>query len=228
MYSRAKCPGIWRGSRGWLGYHVLWIIHIGLRATMDAHKGLLALVAAFFVVLLCACSASTPESDNGFPMSDMSGYTGLEDYDGELQFYDLTVKDIERLMEDGESFAFIAAFSNCPWCNMCIAQLNDAALAEDMQVGYLDTRLNPKWESNIDIDDYDTFVRLFGDYLRDDDQGIRHLYTPHVFFIKDGQVVAEHSSIVKGANDPTKPLTEEQSQELVALYRDGFAKTKEP
>lgn len=180
------------------------------------------------MALLCACSAQqeTPKSENGFPMSDMSGYASLEGYDAELQFYDLTVKDIESLMEDGESFAFIAAFAKCPWCNLCIAQLNDAALAEGMQVGYLNTRLDPSWTSNSDIDDYDAFVELFGDYLREDEDGNLHLYTPHVFFIKDGKVVGEHYGTFDEVEDPSQALTEEQSQALVKIYQEGLASTK--
>lgn len=193
---------------------------------LNTRKKLLALAAtlALALALLCACSPqeAASESDNGFPMSDMSGYDALEGYDADLQFYDLTVKDIEQLMADGESFAFIAAFANCPWCNLCIAQLNDVALEEGVQVGYLDTRLDPSWKSNIDIDDYDTFVKLFGDYLQEDDEGIPHLYTPHVFFIKDGAVAFEHSGTVDGADDPSQPLDEAQVKELEAQYREGF------
>lgn len=194
---------------------------------MKPYRKLAAFAAVLVVALLCAC-ASKPDparTIDGYPASDLSGYAGLEGYEGELVFYDLTVKDIQQRMENGDSFAFIAAFSGCPWCNLCIAQLNDAALAEDMHVGYLNTRLDPSWTSNIDIDDYDIFVELFGDYLREDDDGILHLYTPHVFFIKDGQVVAEHSSTVEGA-DPSQGLTEEQSQELIGIYREGFQSIK--
>ena len=195
---------------------------------MSVCRKLFALVAMLALVLLCACSTqeAAPKSGNGFPMSDMSGYAALEGYDGELQFYDLTVKDIEQLMADGESFAFIAAFANCPWCNQCIVQLNDIAIAEGVQVGYLNTRLDPSWKSNIDIDDYDTFVELFGDYLKEDEDGILHLYTPHTFFIKDGAVVYEHSGSVEGATDPSQPLSEEQVRELEAKFREGFAKIK--
>lgn len=189
---------------------------------------------ALTVALLCACSSggTTPAgsdagaaaamSENGFPMSDMSGYPAFEGYQGDYAFYDLTVADIQQLMDNGETFCFIAAFSGCPWCNLVITHLNEAALAEGVQVGYLNTRLNPEWQSNIDIDDYDVFVELFGDYLREDDDGILHLYTPHVFFVREGQVVYEHSSVVDGA-DPEAGLTDEQAQELVEIYREGFA-----
>ena len=181
-------------------------------------------LAVLAMVLLAACTAKPDPARtyDGYPVSDLSGYEGLEGYDGDLMFYDLTVKDIQERMANGDSFAFIAAFANCPWCNLCIAQLNDAALAEGVHVGYLNTRSNPNWTSNIDIDDYDIFVELFGDYLREDDNGILHLYTPHVFVIKDGQVVAEYSGTVDGA-DPSQPLSEEQSQELVETYRGMLA-----
>lgn len=193
-------------------------------------------IAMACTLLLCACACTAAQStaapkpaatsENGFPMSDMSGYAALEGYASDLQFYDLTVKDIERLMADGKSFAFVAAFASCPWCNLCITQLNDAALAEGVQVGYLNTRLNSDWKSNIDIDDYDTFVALFGNYLKADENGIPHLYTPHVFVVKDGVVAGEHEGGLGGEDNPSQPLTEEQSQALVKLYRDELAKIR--
>ena len=170
--------------------------------------------------LICSRRCYDIATRHGKPVIVMEPVKG-----GKLANPPQPVKDIQQRMENGDSFAFIAAFSGCPWCNLCIAQLNDAALAEDMHVGYLNTRLDPNWTSNIDIDDYDIFVELFGDYLREDDDGILHLYTPHVFFIKDGQVVAEHSSTVEGA-DPSQGLTEEQSQELIGIYREGFQSIK--
>ena len=207
---------------------------------VNVFKKLPAIAAAILLGVLCACASPAPSpegsavdsgssapqpaamSENGFPMSDLSGYPAFEGYEGEYVFYDLTVADIQQLMDNGETFCFIAAFSRCPWCNLVITHLNETALAEGVQVGYLNTRLNPEWSSNIDIDDYDVFVELFGDYLREDDEGILHLYTPHVFFIKEGQVVYERSSVVDGA-DPEAGLTDEQAQELVDDYREGFA-----
>ena len=201
---------------------------------MAVRKMLVALTATLMIALLCACSIPgspqkpAAQSENGFPMSDMSGYPAFDGYKGETVFYDLTVKDIEQLMADGESFSFIAAFASCPWCNLCIVQLNETALAEGAQVGYLNTRLNPNWKSNIDIDDYDVFVELFGDYLSEDADGIPHLYTPHVFFIKGGEVVSQHSGTVDDVGSPAKPLTVEQLQELDELYSKGFAAIKAP
>ena len=56
--------------------------------------------------------------------------------------------------------------------------------------------------------DYDVVVNLFGQYLQYDDNGKKHLYTPHVFFIKDGDVVYE----VEGVNE-----------QLKENYEKGFA-----
>ena len=60
----------------------------------------------------------------------------------------------------------------------------------------------------MDMKDYDVVVNLFGQYLQYDDDGKKHLYTPHVFFIKDGDVVYE----VEGLNE-----------QLKENYEKGFA-----
>ena len=86
--------------------------------------------------------------------------------------------------------------------------LNDVAKENHAEVAYINTRKNAAWQSNMDMKDYDVVVNLFGQYLQYDDDGKKHLYTPHVFFIKDGDVVYE----VEGLNE-----------QLKENYEKGFA-----
>jgi hypothetical protein len=95
-----------------------------------------------------------------------------------------------------------------------------------MKVGYVDTRRDPSWSSNIDIDDYDLFVEKFSDYLDYDDNGIKHLYTPHVFFIKNGETVFEHSGTVEGHAAHERSMEEAEIQQLKEIYRQGFEAMK--
>ena len=101
--------------------------------------------------------------------------------------------------------------------SICLEFYNDADDREIIEI--VMESLRAKAKTAMDIDDYDTFVELFGDYLREDDDGILHLYTPHVFVVVDGQVVAERSGSVEGA-DPSIGLTDEQAEQLVAEYRE--------
>ena len=91
-------------------------------------------------------------------------------------------------------------FAKCPSCNEALPVLNDVAKEYHAEVGYINTRKDASWQSNMDMKDYDVVLELFGQYLQYDDDGKKHLYTPHVFFIKDGDVVYE----VEGVNEQLK------------------------
>ncbi len=174
-------------------------------------------------LLLCLCLTVTA-CGHSFPKSDMSGYEGFEDPDH--VFYDLSVRETYDLMQKGETFAVYFGFAQCPWCVAALPALNEEAKAAGLKIGYVDTRKDPAWQSNIDIDDYDLVVEMFGEYLEYDDNGIRHLYTPHVFFVKDGKTVYEHSGTVEGHVAYERAMSDEEVQLLHGSYRTGFDKMK--
>ena len=177
----------------------------------------------------CNDSGVVESVDNGSPFSgfadaDVSDYDGFKNYTRELRFKDVTVKDVDKAMKAGKSFVLYCGFKDCPWCNRVISLLNDSAIEYGTDIAYIDTRKDPSWSSNLDIDDYDVFVTYFGDYLDTDSDGKKHLYVPHVFFIKDGVVVAEHPGTVTGHENSGDELTEEQKKELKEIYSEGFKK----
>ena len=149
-----------------------------------------------------------------YPPASMENYRDMEGV--KTDFVDITVKDIEKLMKDKATFAFLASFETCPWCNQLLFHLNEVAQERGVTLGYLDTRKNPEWNSNIDIDDYDIFVELFGDYLSPDEAGIPHLYVPMLIFIKDGQVVNTRNGVLPEIESADQVLTEEIKANLKA------------
>ena len=171
---------------------------------------------------IVAVESSADDASVSLEPSDMSGYAAFENYDGELCFVDMTVEDILALKEAGESFAFVATFSTCPWCNMILPALNEAALQAGMQVGCLNTRKDPSWTSNLDITGYDHFAEAFADYLSYDSNDRLHLYTPHVFFIRDGEVTNEHQGALPEIEDPYAVLTDRQEERLEYIFGEGF------
>ncbi len=193
--------------------------------------GFFSAAALFALPALSACSATgvveqvKQESflDN-YEYSDISDYDGFKNYTRDLKFKGVTVKDIDKAIKDGESFVLYCGFKNCPWCNSMIAVLNDIAIQYGRDIAYLDTRKDPSWSSNMDIDDYDLFVKYFGDYLDTDSEGKKHLYVPHVFFIKDGVVVAEHPGTAPGHENASDELTGEQKETLTQTLEEGFKK----
>ena len=180
-------------------------------------------VMCILAALTFAGCTSTPVKDEP-AKSDMSGYATLED-DNHV-FYDLSVKQMAEKMDEKETFTVYFGFDHCAWCLEAVPFLNATAKNYDMQVGYINTRADEKWQSNLDIDDYDIVVEKLGEYLEYDNDGIRHLYTPHVFFIKDGKVVSDHSGSIEGHNAKEESLSEEEKKQLKEIYEEGFEALK--
>lgn len=193
--------------------------------------GFLSAAALFALPAVAACDTAgvveqvKQESflDN-YEYSEVSDYDGFKNYTRDIKLKSVTVKDIDKAIKDGESFVLYCGFKKCPWCNSMIAILNDIAIQYGSDIAYLDTRKDPSWSSNMDIDDYDLFIKYFGDYLDTDTDGKKHLYVPHVFFIKDGVVVAEHPGTAPGHDSASDELTDEQKEALTKTLEEGFKK----
>ncbi len=156
---------------------------------------------------------------------DMSEYDSMkgENVAGADSFVDTDVKEIARLKDAGETFVFIASYTECGYCDRLMPYLAKVAEEKGRKVGYLNTRKDPSWQSNVDIDDYDVFVDMFDFYLQKEDSGY-HLYTPDIYFIKNGGVVANHKGVIEGADDLKLALTDEQEEALLEELREDFDK----
>lgn len=158
----------------------------------------------------------------GGEVADLSAYEGMEDYDGEVMLVETTVAEAEGYIEDDKSFVLFMSFADCPYCNRLIPYLNEIAAERGIKVAYVDTRSNPEWMNNMDIDDYDVFAERFKKYLSKDDDGKPHLYTPDTYFIKNGRIVARHDGVTPGADDPNVPLTASQEEQIRKDLSDEF------
>ena len=173
----------------------------------------LLMIAAVLALLLTACGSTDEPTEAGSPCP-LEHYPAAEGGDGRLRI--MTVKDVIAEMDAGHSFAVYFGFSSCPSCQAARPALIAATIEYDQILGYVDTRADPAWTSNMDIDDYDLFVERFGDYIPLDENGLKHLYVPHVFFIRDGTVIYDVGSVPEG---------EEKSlsfAERKAAYAAGF------
>lgn len=134
----------------------------------------------------------------------------------------MTVKDVVAEMDAGHSFAVFFGFAACPSCQAVRPSLLDAAAYTDSLIGYVDTRANPAWTSNMDIDDYDLFVERFGNYVPLDSSGLKHLYVPHIFFIRNGKIIRDYQGVAENFNAHEQTVSEELYQKLLATYTSGF------
>ena len=165
-----------------------------------------------------ACSISAYE------YADMSGYEGFESEKD--VFVETDVKGMLEMLEDNKTFVIYFGFERCPWCIAALPSLYQAAVDNDSIVYYVDTRKDEGVSSNIEIADYDLLVEAVGEYFELDDDDIPHLYTPYVFFVKEGKVVATHQGTFADHDATSTSLTAEQQAELTQIYNDYFALLK--
>jgi predicted bacteriocin transport accessory protein len=179
--------------------------------------------------LLCISAlftVSCKKKNTGEPMtgkkSDMSGYSNFADQETHI-YYDMTVKQMAEAMNEKRTFAVYFGYDTCEWCLDAVPVINEAAKESNQTVGYINTRAKPSWEKNTDIDDYDLLIEKVGEFLEYDENGIRHLYVPTLFFIKDGAVVEFHEGTLEGHNAKLRAMTAEEREELKQILLTKFA-----
>lgn len=120
--------------------------------------------------------------------ADMSGYkTYTSDMDGMYKNY--TVKQLDKDISNNKSMIVYFGFNNCPYCNDLLPILTDINNHFKQEIYYIDTRKNPDWKSNLDIDDYDLLLTHIGKYLNKDENNKLHLYVPTIIFINEGKII---------------------------------------
>ena len=187
-----------------------------------------ALLAAFVaLVALSSCSqAPAPREPytalDAYELADMSGYDCAAGYEKDYQFVNMTVAEVAAEMDAGTSFVLYTGYNKCPWCNVILNHLNDIALERGIKIAYIDTRRDPSWKSNVDIDDYDLFIERFGSTLKLDEADKPHLYVPHIFFVKDGQLVSDYSGTVPSQENPDDTLSDEEINEFLSAIKSNI------
>lgn len=187
------------------------------RIFFDAICALLAVVIV--VVYFSALLSRDKDVLSGYVPADMSGYKYL---DGDTVFREMTVKDIASEMDADSTFVVVFSQTRCPWCNAALPVLEQIAEEEDLLIGYVDTRRDPTWKTNLQIDDYDLLVSRLGEYFPPDEFERPHLYVPHVFFIRDGEVVYQYEGASPDYDGSGDELTDAQASALAEIYREGF------
>lgn len=108
-------------------------------------------------------------------------------------------------------------FPSCPWCRNAIPVLIDVAKENSMPIYYFDVLQLRKTENET----YDQIKQRLDDYLLTDDEGVKKLFVPDVYFLKDGEIVSRHIDTVPSQKDAKIPFTDEQYTELKGIYQEG-------
>ena len=128
-------------------------------------------------------------------------------------------------------------FDECPWCRNALPVLIDAAYEKSVdKIYYYDIKdirdtlklnddgtITTEKEKSEDYQKiYDALYDSLNVYEGLEDESIKRLYAPTVFFIKHGKVVKMHESTVASQVDSSVPMTNAQKEELKKIYIDGI------
>ena len=138
------------------------------------------------------CSDSGNENTNGCDgeSDGTHGYEGLSDRQASL-LEEVGTGTVLQGIKQGRTFVVLFGYASCPDCKAAVPLLLDTAIDAGIhQVLYVDTRANPAWQSNTDIDGYDDLISVMGDRFSTDADGKPHMQVPFVAFVRGGRVVA--------------------------------------
>lgn len=127
------------------------------------------------------------------------------------------VDDVIDSINNNDTFIAVFGYSSCPDCRIAIPAFLEKTYQYDKdseKIKYIDTRANPSWTSNMDIDDYDKLVALVGDRFTKDEDGKAHMQVPFIMFVNNGLI----TNTIEGfegiqQTDDTEELTDELKDE---------------
>ena len=134
-----------------------------------------------------------------------------------------TYKELNKKIQNKDSFILYLGFPNCPWCRNIVPVLFDAVKENNIDKIYY---INPRVLKEENADDFDSLFNLLYDYLLADEEGNKGLYVPDVYFFKDGKIIGNHLDTVESQTDPRVTLNEEQVNELKGIYGELISKIK--
>ena len=194
-------------------------------------KKIILLIMMFFMMLV-GCQKKEENKHQGCDINeecnnedaDMSEYE-LFDENEDYVYVKSNVKEMYDKMNNHDTCIYYYGFARCPWCRDLMPILNEAAKKTNIDhIYYVDTRENSEWKSNIDIDDYDLFVEKAGEYLELDENNIKHLYTPFVILIKEGNIISTISAPDYDAHE--EKISDELKEELLNNLIEEINKLK--
>lgn len=198
-------------------------------------------------VLLSGCQSVDKNSDAYKFQQEYESLNGVKKENGTGSYMEMEVDinnpmkyaTIDEIMDviqvDGGIIYF--GFPECPWCRNAVPVLIEAAQETEVEtIYYYNARegrdtLKLKDDGTIEVikekgEDYERIYNALYDSLNVydglEDETIKRLYFPTVFFIKDGEVISMHESTLDSQTDSSIPLTKEQHDELKQIYTDAI------
>lgn len=130
--------------------------------------------------------------------------------------------EVIDLLNSGTGVLYFG-FPGCPWCRNMLPVLFDVAKINNVDTVYY---YNPSNIRKNGDDDYKQLTDILNNYLLENEEGVKTLYVPDVYFINNGEIEGHHLSTVDSQTNPFTPLTEEQINELKNIYQELFNKIR--
>lgn len=149
-----------------------------------------------------------------------------------------TFTEISDLIDHGTGVIYFG-FPECPWCRNAVPVLLEAAETTGVDTIYYFNALDIRDEKFLDANgeivttkegtkEYKQLLKKLDKYLSVysglNDDSIKRLYFPTVFFIKEGVVIGNHIGTVDSHTDSKVKLNSEQKLELKNIYEDFMMK----
>lgn len=180
---------------------------------------LLGAILVGAIIIMCFCFLKPDEKkfkDEYESLNDTENAVVVNiDDDNNIKY--LSIKEVFDFFNKGTGVIYFG-FPGCPWCRNMLPVLINSAKQNNTQIYYF----NPKEIRNADNQDYEKLVSILSNYLTENDAGVKTLYVPDVYFVKNGEIMGNHLGTVSTQQDPHVILTDDQKQELLEIYNNLF------
>lgn len=170
-------------------------------------------------LLLLACKPNRPPLKTG-EVADMSGYKVDSD-----RFLVMTIEDAAKFVSEGTGYIYFG-FESCPWCQQLIPYLDELAQTKDIEIYYVDLKPGGQDVRVPENKPYMKIVEVTAEYLELDDKGNPRLYVPHIFALKEGNIIFSHAGTVDSHPAPERKMTAEEVAELKVILEDFWKSLK--
>jgi thiol-disulfide isomerase/thioredoxin len=190
-------------------------------------KNLKRILRIMSLCLLLISISACGSQDNSDALRFKEIYDGLNDQspvqldinpENPIRFVD--AEQTLELLQEGTGVIYFG-FPECPWCRTAVPVLFDAASEAHLETIYY---FNPQDFRDSDDPTFKQIMAILDPYLETNADGEKRLFVPDVFFIKEGQILANHLGTIPSQADPTVALTEEQRTELKNIYIQAMNK----
>ena len=155
---------------------------------------------------------------------DYSKPWGIETYEADMSYYEglnktghmfkgTTVKELKRLIDNKGYGVFVFSHKFCAHCQIAMRMMNEVAEDLNVYIYYIDGYSD---EYPIqDTENYDILLDILYDYMKEDEDGEKAFFTPHIFSIIDGEIKDSYIGTTWEGLD----YTENDEKNLKNLYR---------